>query len=251
MGNTDLIYATERKVSSAFIDSSVKLGIAQAVLLIQDNLTECFAAMDCDGVVYREKFNVFWVFTKTKVHFEKRPDWRDIISVKTFPIDNAGMRTHINTAVYDKDGQLIIKANQEACVLDMERHRPVKLQTLPYPSEGFPEAVFTEPFERFPSDFTEDDFVFEQVVRSQHIDMSHHMNNIEYIKLAFSSFDDEFLLNNEISDLEVHYLGETKEGQTLKVYKKIVADSVTGAERCFIRLMEKERCVFELECRWK
>ena len=73
----ELIFTQNRKVTSAFIDSTVKLGIAQAVLMVQDNLTECFSKLQCDGVVYREKFNVFWVFTKTKIHFERRPDWRE------------------------------------------------------------------------------------------------------------------------------------------------------------------------------
>lgn len=58
--NNSLIFESEREISSAFIDSSVRMGVAQSVLLVQDNLTESFNAMDCDGVIYREKFNAFW-----------------------------------------------------------------------------------------------------------------------------------------------------------------------------------------------
>ena len=140
-----LIFTTERTISSAFIDSSVKLGIAQAVLLIQDNLTECFNALGCDGIVYREKHNAFWVFTKTKVHFVRRPAWRDSVTARTFPVNNAGMRTHVNTVLSAADGSLLITANQEACVLSLENHRPLKLTSLPYPTAGFPEAAFTAP----------------------------------------------------------------------------------------------------------
>ncbi len=238
----NMIFEAEREISSAFIDSSVRMGVAQSVLMIQDNLTECFGELGCDGVVYREKFNTFWVFTKTKVHFERRPAWREIVKARTFPIDNAGMRTHVNTEILDKEGKRLLAANQEACVLSLETHRPVKLSTLPYPSENFPEAVFDEPFERFPSDFTEDEFVFEQVIRSSHIDMSHHMNNIEYIKLALCVFDDDFLLSHEITDLEVHYMGESKEGQTLKVYRR---NDQTCPGKVFIHIKESGRCVFE------
>ena len=35
------------------------MGIAQTVLMIQDNLTECFNKLDCDGVIYRERYNAF------------------------------------------------------------------------------------------------------------------------------------------------------------------------------------------------
>ena len=238
----NLTFESEREISSAFIDSSVRMGVAQSVLLVQDNLTECFNAMGCDGVIYREKFNDFWVFTKTKVHFERRPDWREIVTARTFPIDNLGMRTHVNTEIVDKNGKRLLAANQEACVLSLETHRPVKITTLPYPKEGFPPAVFNEPFVRFPSDFSESEIVFEQQIRSCHIDMSHHMNNIEYIKFALSVFTDDFLQSHEISDLEVHYTGESKEGQILRVYRRDDADC---EGKTFIHIKEGERCVFE------
>lgn len=240
--NDNLIFESQREVSSAFLDSSVRMGVAQSVLLVQDNLTECFNAMGCDGVIYREKFNDFWVFTKTKVHFDRRPDWREIVTVKTFPIDNLGMRTHVNTEILDKKGRRLITANQEACVLSLDTHRPVKITTLPYPTEGFPEPAFNPSFERFPSDFSEDEISFVQEIRSCHIDMSRHMNNIEYIKFALSVFTDDFLQSHEITDIEVHYTGESKEGQILKVYRR---DDPECRGKTFVHIKEGERSVFE------
>lgn len=240
--NDSLVFESEREISSAFIDSSVRMGVAQSVLLVQDNLTECFNAMECDGVIYREKFNDFWVFTKTKVHFYRRPDWCEIVTARTFPIDNLGMRTHVNTEIIDKNGNKLLVANQEACVLSLETHRPVKITSLPYPQEGFPEPVFNEAFERFPSDFCDDELSFEQIIRSCHIDMSHHMNNIEYIKFALSVFSDDFLQSHEITDLEVHYTGESKEGQKLRVFRR---DASECAGKTFVHIKEGERCVFE------
>lgn len=237
---SDLIFTGERAISSAFIDSSVRLGIAQAVLMVQDNLTECFAALGCDGVVFREKCNAFWVFTKTKIQFVRRPAWREVICAKSFPVDNAGFKTHINTVLSDKDGKTLLCANQETCVLDCVSHRPVKLSGLPYPAGPFPEKVFDAPFEKFSFDFCEDDFKYEQTVRSQHIDMSHHMNNIEYIKLALNVFGDDFLLSHDASSLEVHYTGESREGQVLRVYAK------TNADTTDIAIKESGRTVFEM-----
>lgn len=246
--NSNLIFKSQREISSAFIDSSVRMGVAQSVLLVQDNLTECFNAMGCDGVVYREKFNDFWVFTKTKVHFYRRPDWREIVTACTFPIDNLGMRTHVNTEIVDKNGMCLLVANQEACVLSLESHRPVRITTLPYPTEGFPEPVFNEAFERFPCDFSDDELAFEQTIRSCHIDMSHHMNNIEYIKFALSVFSDDFLQAHEITDLEVHYTGESKEGQLLKVYRR---DDSGCPGRTFVHIKEGGRPVFECCIKFK
>lgn len=236
----NLIFEQKRKISSAFIDSTVKMGIAQSVLMVQDNLTECFNMLECDGVIYREKFNAFWVFTKTRLHFLRRPAWREEISALTFPVNNSGFKTHVNTILKDKSGKNLILANQEACVLNLQKHRPLRLTDLPYPKENFPKSIMEEPFEKFSATFSETNFVYEQIIRSQHIDMSHHMNNIEYIKLALNVFSDDFLESNEVKVLEVHYTGESKEGQLLKIYKK------EENEKNFIQIKESERVVFEM-----
>lgn len=235
-----LIYEQKRKISSAFIDSTVRLGLAQTALLVQDNLTECFAALECDGVTYR-KYNAFWVFTKTKIRFYNRPSWRETIKAVTFPVNNMGMRTHINTAFYSEEGKLLVSANQEGCVLDFEKHRPLKLTSLPYPKENFPEPVFESPFEKF--DIPQEDYkeVYKQTVRSQHIDMSNHMNNIEYIKLALNIWTDDFLKANDAEEIEVHYTGESKEGQELCILKAEKDKST------YVKIMEGERQVFEMK----
>ena len=127
----DLIFERERLISSAFIDSSLRLGIAEAALLMQDNLTECFSHLQCDGILYREKYNAFWVFTKMKLTFTERPRWLQSVKIATFPVSNEGMRTNINTAMYREDGMLFLAANLEACALDLTTHRPIKLASLP------------------------------------------------------------------------------------------------------------------------
>lgn len=241
----DLIFTREHIVSSAFIDSSVRLGIAQAALLVQDNLTESFAAMDCDGVVYRERHNAFWVFTKTRIHFVRRPAWREKISASTFPVDSAGFRTHVNTIFKDVSGATLLTANQEACVLSLENHRPLRLANLTYPKENFPPPIFCEPFEKFPEIVSEENFSFEQKIRSQQIDMSRHMNNIEYIRLALNVFDDDFLQANEVAEIEVHYTGESREGQMLRVFRHDENDAT------FIAIQESERTVFEMKIKFQ
>ncbi len=235
----NLIYEKERKVSSAFIDSSVKLGIAQAVLLVQDNLTECFDMLKCDGVRYLD-FNVFWVFTKARIKFLQRPAWKDIITAKTFPTCNALFRTDVNTGFY-KDGKAVLLAKQEACVLDKEHHRPVKLTDLPFPKEGFPQPLYEERFEKFKLPDESYQESYSTIIRSQNIDMSGHMNNNEYIKLALNVFPNDFLLAHEPDILEVHFTGESKEGQNLRILKA-EEDSAS-----YVKIQEGERTVFEMK----
>lgn len=237
----DLIFERERLISSAFIDSSLRLGIAEAALLMQDNLTECFSHLQCDGILYREKYNAFWVFTKMKLTFTERPRWLQSVKIATFPVSNEGMRTNINTAMYREDGMLFLAANLEACALDLTTHRPIKLASLPYPTADFPEPVFTEPFERFGAEFSEQEHSFDETIRSQQIDMSRHMNNIEYIKCALNVFSYDFLQSHDVQSIEVHYAGESREGQILRVYRH---DEANGS---LIIIRESGRTVFKMK----
>ncbi len=267
----EMIYETPRLISSAYIDSTVRLGVAQTLLVVQDNVTECFGRLKCDGVIYRKKYNAFWVFTKALIHFNHRPDWCETVTTRTFPIDNGGLRTHINSEAFDKNGELAFAAYYEACVLSFENHRPQKLATLGYPTENFPTPVFSAQFTRFPAfscgttgatsaagtdvgaaqkdatDATQNDtyFVFEQKIRSSLIDMSQHMNNTEYVKLALSTFTNDYLREHDILELEAHFTGESKEGQTLRVYRRD-EDSNT-----FVYIKESERLVFECRITFK
>ena len=70
------------------------------------------------------------------------------------------------------------------------------------------------------------------------------MNNIEYVKLALNVFNATDLELCMPSTLEIHYLGESKEGQTMRVFR---AD-LKGAT--YVRILdETDRPVFEMKLR--
>ena len=240
MKNEDMIYTRERSISSAYVDWSVKLGVAQAQLMLQDCMTECFGKLKCDNISCM-KLGYFWVMTKSKIKVYKRPEWNDTVETSTFPVKNSGIRTCVNTVFRDMNGELLLVANQEMCLLDIEKHRPASIFNVPYPKDNFPDAVLADEFEKinFPdSDYTE---VYEQVIRSSNLDMLHHLNNTEYVKFALNVFPEKFLLEHEIDELEVHFKAESKEGQTLKILRKDVGNTV------YIRIKESERCVADLK----
>lgn len=240
MINNEMIYTQNRSINSANLDWSIKLGVAQAQLMIQDCMTECFGQIKCDNLSLM-KLGYFWVLTKSKMKIFKRPGWRDIIETSSFPINNSGIRTHVNTVFRDIKGELLLASNQELCLLDVEKHRPVPLTSVPYPSDNFPKAVVDGNFERIlftDSEYTE---VYEQVIRCSNLDMLHHLNNTEYVKFALNVFPEAFLLEHEIDEIEVHYKAESKEHQTLRILRKDAGNIV------YIRIKEAERCVSDVK----
>ena len=243
LAKNPLVFQKPRTITSAYIDVSGKMGLAQTVLMVQDNITENFGAMKMDNFVVKEKGG-FWVVYKAKFKFLKRPYWRDKVVTTSFPADNQLIRLNENTAITTVEGEPIIFAKQEMCCLSLDRHRPMRLSDVDFPTEGFPDAFMTDEFDRFNVKPEEYEEVYQQKVLPQHIDMSHHMNNIEYVKLALNVFSASDLELCIPSELEVHYLGESEEGQTMRVFR---ADH-NGAT--YMRILdENDRDVFEMKLR--
>ncbi len=70
----------------------------------------------------------------------------------------------------------------------------------------------------------------------QDIDYSKHTNNAIYTRLIMNALTSDFLTKNKITDFEIHYINESKEGQVLKIYKKEENDSI----KFLIKSDEKE-----------
>ena len=56
-------------------------------------------------------------------------------------------------------------------------------------------------------------------VRSTSLDYCYHTNNIEYVRFVLNTYDAEFLKTHEPTGLEIHYLGQSFEGERLDIEK--------------------------------
>lgn len=245
LAKNPLVFQKQRTITSAYIDVSGKMGIAQTVLMVQDNFTENFGSIKMDNFCVNEKGG-YWAIYKAKFKFFKRPFWRDKVITTSFPADSAPIRTYENTAITTVEGEPIILAVQEACCLNLETHRPMKLSAVDFPAEGSPEPFMDNKFSKFPVEPEEYQEVYRQKVLPQHIDMSHHMNNIEYVKLSLNVFSASDLELCIPSMLEVHFLGETREGQEVTIFR---ADKM-GATYMKIE-DDMGRQVFEMKIKMK
>lgn len=245
LAKNPLVFQKQRTITSAYIDVSGKMGIAQTVLMVQDNFTENFGSIKMDNFCVNEKGG-YWAIYKAKFKFFKRPFWRDKVITTSFPADSAPIRTYENTAITTVEGEPIILAVQEACCLNLETHRPMKLSAVDFPAEGSPEPFMDNKFTKFPVTPEEYEEVYRQKVLPQHIDMSHHMNNIEYVKLSLNVFSASDLELCIPSMLEVHFLGETREGQEVTIFR---ADKM-GATYMKIE-DDSGRQVFEMKVKMK
>lgn len=208
-------------------DRKVNLSVLNSLYLIQDMMTEYFGFLKSDNIILKSENNAIWVLAKTKVHFNKYPKWRDLIEGTVFTTGIKPIRVETEAQFKDKDNNVLFYANQETCVIDLTDRKIRKINTVNYPADiQIKEGINKEKYLRLNTEFTEADKVYEQIIHSSDIDFSYHTNNVSYVKYIINSLNSDFIDSHKITDFEIHYINESKEGQKLTIYKKIKDDEI-------------------------
>ena len=121
-----------------------------------------------------------------------------------------------------KGDEVFINAISEWVIIDATSRTLRKVETTSYPNDidWIQEKSIEEKFRRFKDDFTEEDFIYKRLVRSGDIDVTHHTNNVTYITMLLDTFSVKELESKLWEDVEVSYLNESFEGETLSIYRK-------------------------------
>ena len=168
-----------------------------------------------------EKDNAMWVITKTKVKINKLPLWNDDVSIRTWPMGADGVRCNRCYQII-KDNEILINGITEWVIIDATTRSLRKVETTSYPNDidWITEKSIEEKFRRFKDDFTENDVVYKRLIRSGDIDVTHHTNNVTYITMLLDTFSVKELENMSLKEIEVSYINESFEGETLSIYRK-------------------------------
>lgn len=215
-------YKKEYKISYSEVDQDLKLSLYEAFNLAQDTVTEYFESFGGDNIAVREKDNAVWVVSKARVHFNSFPSWKDIIKGRSYTTIIKPIRVEVETAFKNENDEVLFVTNQQSCPIDIGTRKIRKVDTITYPEDMETEASLLQgDYLKLKDEFSNEDFVYEKNIYSQDIDYSNHVNNAIYIRIMMNTLPCDFFTKNKITDFEIHYIHESKEGQTLKVYKKV------------------------------
>lgn len=215
-------YERQLKILLCTSNGSKKMGPVEAFGLFQDIATEHSQYMNADYDTMSGQCNAFWAITKTRIHFNREPQFLENITVKSWPNAPTSFTGNRNYVVTGEDGNPAIIAVTEWVILDITTRRLRRFNSTCYPinEEHISETLFDTPFHRFQCDFDDEDFVYSHIVRASDTDIAGHTNNTIYCRLMLDAFPASFFKENTVSDFEVRYSIESKEGDELKIYKK-------------------------------
>lgn len=207
------------RVGSSMCDFRYRLGIAQTVDLFMDAAEEHSDRLGV-GLSTISKMGYFWMAARTKLCFHGFPGALDDISVTTWP---ARIRCGICNRYYTltRNGELMTEGRTEWAIFNRNIGR---IDT--NPDEIFSKVPYSDEIvcggrmARINRDFSGVETLGTYTVSSADIDVGRHMNNVKYIRAMLSMFSTEQQERMDIRGLEINYLSQSMEGETLSIMKR-------------------------------
>jgi acyl-ACP thioesterase len=164
------------------------------------------------------KSGQIWVLSRLSVVWDRRPRWREPITVRTWP---RGWEKLFALRDYDiRDGEDCIVVRGRSCwiILDMEKRRPLRPQavmaSIPM-NEGMDAMTGIPPSLESRADLR---LLGERRALYSDIDYNGHVNNARYIQWVQDLMDSALLERCGRARLDINYLGEVRLGETLGLW---------------------------------
>lgn len=207
-------------------DGDSTLSIPAALDLFQNNATLHADNFDI-GPEGMNRRNYFWIITKTRIHINRMPEMMDEVSANTWiqAPERASCERDFSITVHNKDNgeeEILAYGRSIWAVISRDTGRLVHMKGL-YPELDFNVAVPDErPFVKLSRKFEEAEEIGKYTIRSVDIDLGGHMNNVNYVRAMLGCFTTQELKEMNISEVELNFISQSYEGETLTFLKKVV-----------------------------
>lgn len=233
-------YQREQLLTAAFTDRRCELGIYQAILLMQDAMTEYFYRNEMDASHIGPTHGVLWAVARSKIQYEAMPRWMDTVRFRVFPVKVSAVTIHLNVVVETLEGDVLLRCRQELCAMDLHDHSLRRVDSTPFPMDmDLLPPEMTAPFRRKKTTLGAENLAFCHTIRTADTDKNHHMNNAEYVRLIENAFPTSFWDAYRVLDFDIHYVNEGREGERLEVCRRLEGNEWAIQIKCGERTLIK------------
>lgn len=198
------MYEYELRVGYSATDKDLRMTVPAILDCFQD--AAIFEAENGEiTMAYLGERKLAWLLGSWQIVLMRRPALNERVRVTTFPYDFKGFMGYRNFTMTTPDGELLVKAASIWTLIDTERLVPARpsqellngytlrekleMTYAPRKIAVTGEGTQCEPFE----------------IRRYQIDSNHHVNNVEYIRMAMEFLPEAEAFNAQIKELRAEY----------------------------------------------
>ena len=237
------MYSYETRIRYSELDEKGQLKIEALLDYFQDCST--FHSEDLGlGVAYLREHHMVWVMSSWQIVVERYPALGEYVTVGTAPYEFKGFLGYRNFLMSDREGNRLAYANTIWSLLDTETFRPVKP-----PAEMKEKYVLDPPLPmeyaarkiELPGEMQQREPV---TVRAHHLDTNHHVNNVQYVKIAMEGLEKDIAVRR----LRAEYKKQSHLNDVLIPYTALAGDDIyvvvlknpEGEVCCIVELQEEK-----------
>jgi acyl-ACP thioesterase len=217
------IFSEQRAIRFGSIDRSDTLTLASAFELFQDAAIRHAEILGAGRDAMKKNGQV-WILSRISVFIERRPRFTDTVTVRTWPRGSYKLFAVRDYDIRCGSGQALVRGRSAWLILDMEKRRPLRPQTVmeSMPANSGVNALAPGGAEdnEVPPAIAPRDFTAAPVqrrARYSDIDYNGHMNNTRYIQWIQDLMEPETLEDARQMRLDINYLSEVKPGNLLEL----------------------------------
>ena len=191
-----------------------------------------------------QEFNQAWVLSRMRVEITELPQWKDVVTVKTWinTLENSrsvrALELHVN-------GKKMIGCETFWAVFNTKTRRP---EALVFPFDHFelyPENLATQKSLSKINLNPENEIIFEKTVVLSDIDIVNHVNNVKYLEWCLDFVTADLILSQKIKSFEMNFVKE------LSLQDKVIIHENLHSEAMIFSISKDAKTCFALQLNLK
>ncbi|MAO66173.1 MAG: acyl-[acyl-carrier-protein] thioesterase [Balneola sp.] len=217
MANDITKHAEQFKIRASEVDSKGKTTLPALCSLFQEVAGNHALQLNFDISQLHEQ-DLTWVLHRMDIKMDRFPEWRESITIETWPAAGDALRAYRNYRIMDEEGNQIGACLSYWMMINLKTRKPTRM-----PQEVLDlrlseiEHVFPVKSDRL-KPFEDGDVKKKFVVRKSDMDMNEHVNNARYVEWLMETYDDKAYL---IKNIDIVFMQESGTGDIITSEQKI------------------------------
>lgn len=212
MPRETIFFEEQFKIRASEVGPNQKATLPAICNLLQEIASNHARQLSFD-ITDLQKEKLTWVLHQLHVKIYRFPEWRETITIKTWPAGGDGIRAYRNFLILDENDKTIGCSLSYWLILDIDSRRPHRIpqqileqvpentnHVLPITKKELPEIK---------NIFSSKEFN----VRKTDLDLNNHVNNVRYIEWATAGLPEK----RQANEINIKFLAEALLGDTVIV----------------------------------
>ncbi len=214
----EAIFRKKYIVQPSVTDFRRQLKLSSLFLYLQDMATEHAYNIGVGRDVLQKKYGIIWVLNRVKGEVIRYPMFKEEITIETWPEPPEKVQFNRNFLVYDKDGNIIVRAFSQWVVIDFITR---KLRRSSIIEEEFPKVDRERAIDCTLNKIKPRgklNLGYKKTVGYSDIDINEHLNNAKYIDYIMDCFSLENHKKYSVKAIDIDYIHEALPGEIIQLY---------------------------------